>query len=205
MIRLIWRMLKGGILEDGLVEATEAGTPQGSILSPLLSNMYLHYGLDLWFSHTVRKPCRGEADYVRFADDLLAGFQDRNEAKACLQQLPERLGRFELKLAAEKTRGIEFGRFARESAYKRGETPKEFTFLGFTHDCGKTKEGYFKGTRRTSRQNPGSGPGLRTFADWARHARHRERKGEMLRQAKVRITGHLNSYAITDNSEPCRR
>jgi RNA-directed DNA polymerase len=203
IIRLIWRMLKGGILEDGLVKATETGTPQGSILSPLLSNVYLHYVLDLWFSHKVRKQCQGEAYYFRFADDFLACFQYRGDADAFLQQLPERLGEFGLKLAAEKTRRIEFGRFARESAHKRGEKPKEFTFPGFTHYCGKTKEGYFKVKRRTSRKKLGQS--LRRFADWARDARQRERKGEMLRQAKVRVIGHLNYYAITDNSESCHR
>jgi group II intron reverse transcriptase/maturase len=203
IIRVICRMLKGGILEDGLVKATEAGTPQGSILSPLLSNIYLHYVLDLWFSHKVRKQCRGEAYYFRFADDFLACFQYRDDAKAFLQQLPERLSGFRLELAAEKTRCIEFGRFARETAYKRGEKPKEFTFLGFTHYCGKTKKGYFKLKRRTSRKKLGQS--LQKFADWARAARHRLRKGEMLRQAKVRIRGHLNYYAITDNSQQCNR
>ena len=203
IIRLIRRMLKGGILEDGLFTATEAGTPQGSILSPLLSNVYLHYVLDLWFSHKVRQQCQGEAYYFRFSDDFLACFQYQGEADAFLQQLPERLGRFGLELAAEKTQCIEFGRFARESAHKGGEKPKEFTFLGFTHYCGKTKEGYFKVKRRTSRKKLGQS--LRRFADWARRARQRERKGEMLRQAKVRVIGHLNYYAITDNSDQCHR
>ena len=133
IIRLIRRMLKGGILEDGLVRATEAGTPQGSILSPLLSNIYLHYALDLWFSHRVRKQCRGEAYFFRFADDFLACFQYRDDAEAFLQQLSERLNGFGLKLAAEKTRCLEFGRFARERSPLKTDVSKRsignFAFL----------------------------------------------------------------------------
>lgn len=203
IIELIWRMLKGGILEDGLVRATEEGTAQGSVLSPLLSNIYLHYVLDLWFRHRVRKRCRGEAYYFRFADDFLACFQYRDDAEAFLKQLSERVSGFGLELAMEKTRRIEFGRFARQSARKRGEKPKEFTFLGFTHYCGKTKSGYFKVKRRTSRKKLGQS--LHKFGHWARRARQVLRKGEMLRRARVRITGHLNYYAITDNAEQCKK
>jgi RNA-directed DNA polymerase len=201
IMRLIARMLRAGIMEDGLVTASEEGTPQGSILSPLLSNIYLHYALDLWFSRRFKKRCRGNAFYFRYADDFLACFQYESEAVEFRQQLEDRLQGFGLELAAEKTRCIEFGRYARERARKRGNKPEEFTFLGFTHYCGKTREGYFKLKRRTSRKK--FGLSLSRFTEWARSCRSRLSKGQMLRQAKIRVVGHLSYYAITDNSEKC--
>jgi RNA-directed DNA polymerase len=201
VIRLIIRMLKSGIMEDGLVQASEEGTPQGSILSPLLSNIYLHYVLDLWFSGRVSRQSQGEAYYFRFADDFLACFQYKGDAESFRNRLRDRLEGFGLQLAEEKTNCIGFGRFARERAQKRGGKPKDFTFLGFTHYCGKTKEGYFKVKRRTSRKKLGQS--LRNFTDWAMKVRHVLKKGEMLRQARTRVIGHLSYYAITDNLERC--
>lgn len=201
VIRLIIRMLKSGILEDGLVRATDEGTPQGSILSPLLSNIYLHYVLDLWFSKRVRRQSDGEAYYFRFADDFLACFRYKADAERFHRHLKERLEEFGLELAEEKTHCIAFGRFARRDAQARGDKPAEFTFLGFTHYCGKTKEGYFKVKRRTSRKKMKQG--LRNFSDWAQKARCYLRKGEMIRQARIRVLGHLNHYAITDNTDAC--
>ena len=201
VIRLVIRMLKSGIMEDGLVKASEQRTPQGSILSPLLSNIYLHYVLDLWFSKRVSKQSRGEAYYFRFADDYLACFQYEQDARSFQHRMADRLEGFGLELSQEKTRCIEFGRFAREDAYRRGEKPKEFSFLGFTHYCGKTKKGYFKVKRRTDRKKLGQS--LRRFTDWARKARNVLRKGEMLRQARVKVAGHLSYYAITDNLDRC--
>ena len=201
--RLIHRMLKGGILEHGLTKATKEGTPQGSILSPLLSNIYLHYVLDLWFRIKVQKQCRGEAYYVRFADDFVACFQYQSDAKQFLTKLRSRLESFGLRLADEKTRCIKFGRFARDDARKEGGKPKEFTFLGLTHYCGKTKKGRFKVKRRTSRKKLEQS--LQKLGEWARKARCYLRKGEMLRAAARRISGHLNYYAITDNSAQCSK
>lgn len=201
IIRLIKRMLKGGTMEDGLVQASERGTPQGSILSPLLSNIYLHYSLDLWFKYRFMKQCRGEAHYFRFADDFLACFQNKEDAKNFHRQLEDRLEGFALKLSAEKTNRIEFGRFARECSRKRGEKPKEFTFLGFTHYCGKTQKGYFKVKRRTSREKYVLG--LSEFSGWARKSRNFLKKGDMLRIGRAKVLGHLSYYAITDNSKRC--
>ena len=201
VIRLIIRMLKSGIMEDGLVRASDQGTPQGSILSPLLSNIYLHYVLDLWFKKRVKGQSKGEAYYFRFADDFVACFEKETEARIFRERLEDRLEGFGLQVAEEKTRVIEFGRFARAGAYKRGAKPEEFTFLGFTHYCGKTRRGYFKVKRRTSRKKLGKA--LREFSDWAMRARCVMRKGEMLRAARSRVIGHLGYYAITDNTKRC--
>ena len=203
VLRLISRMLKAGIMEDGLVEAAEVGTPQGSILSPLLSNVYLHDVLDIWFQRRVRRHCRGAAFLFRFADDFLACFQYRTDAEAFLESLKERMAGFHLELAEEKTRHLEFGRYARANAYQRGEKPKEFTFLGMTFFCGKTRHGAFKVKRKTSRKKLQQS--LARFTDWIRRYRNLLPTGDLLRQAKMRIQGHLNYYAITDNSESCQR
>ena len=202
ILRIIERFLKAGILENGLVKASEEGTPQGSILSPLLSNVYLHYVLDLWFNkQVVNKHCRGEAYIFRYADDFVACFQYKIDACNFEWRLRKRLEDFNLEVAEEKTQTLEFGRFARRMAKGRGEKPKGFTFLGFDHYCGKTKEGHFKVKRRTNLRKLQAG--LRKFTEWCEKVRRWMIKGEMLRSARRRIVGHLNYYAITDNSPRC--
>jgi RNA-directed DNA polymerase len=203
VLRLISRMLKAGIMEDGLVQATEVGTPQGSMLSPLLSNVYLHYVLDIWFQRRMRRHCRGEASLYRFADDFVACFQYQTEADDFLESLGKRMQEFHLELAPEKTRHLEVGRYARANAYRRGEKPKEFTFLGMTFFCGKTRHGAFKVKRKTSHKKLRQS--LAQFTAWLRRYRNLLPTGELLRRAKARVQGHLNYYAITDNSESCQR
>jgi group II intron reverse transcriptase/maturase len=201
VLRLIIRMLKSGIMEDGIVRASEEGVPQGGNLSPLLSNVYLHYALDLWVERRYKRKCLGEAYYFRFADDFLAGFQYREDAERFLQEMGERLGQFHLALEASKTRLLEFGRFAEEHARRRGERPETFDFLGFTHYCGHTRYGNFKVKRKTAAKKFRAK--LKETKEWLQQERSRLKKGELLRRAKLKLQGHLNYYGITDNGEMC--
>jgi RNA-directed DNA polymerase len=141
IIRLIQKWLKAGILEDGVVTASDKGTGQGAVISPLLANIYLHYALDLWAVRR-RRELTGDMIIVRYADDFIIGFQHEHEARRFLDEMRERLGKFALSLHPEKTRLIEFGRFAAERRQRRGlGRPETFNFVGFTFACGKTRSG----------------------------------------------------------------
>ena len=151
VVRLIQKWLKAGVVEDGKWFQAEEGSPQGSVISPILANLYLHYVLDLWAKAWRKKEARGEMIIVRYADDGVLGFERRKDAERFLEQLRERLRKFGLELHPEKTRLIEFGRYATERREQRGEgKPETFNFLGFTHICGTShKTGYFTVHRRT--------------------------------------------------------
>ena len=151
LVRLIMKWMKAGVIEDGQWHETKEGTPQGAVISPLLANLYLHYVFDLWVQAWRKKLAHGDMIVVRYADDAVLGFQHREEAESFLEQLQERLRKFGLELHPDKTRLIEFGRYAAERRKKRGEgKPETFNFLGFTHICGKNhKTGYFLVNRKT--------------------------------------------------------
>jgi group II intron reverse transcriptase/maturase len=151
ILRLVQKWLKAGVSEDGEWSETTEGTPQGAVVSPLLANVYLHYVLDLWVEVWRKKIARGDVIIVRYADDLVAGFQHQADAERFLRDLQERLAKFGLEIHPEKTRLIEFGRFAASDRRKRGQgKPETFTFLGFTHYCGRNSKGHFVVWRRTA-------------------------------------------------------
>src|SRR5271166_4594506 len=154
ILRLIQKWLKAGISEDGQWSESKVGTPQGAVVSPLLANVYLHYVFDLWIEAWRQKVATGDVIVVRYADDLVAGFQNRADAERFLSEFRDRLVRFGLELHPDKTRLIEFGRFAVRNRKQRGAgKPETFTFLGFTHFCGNlTSSGAFNVWRITAKK-----------------------------------------------------
>src|SRR3974390_1133069 len=154
ILRLIQKWLKAGVSEDGQWSESKGGTPQGAVVSPLLANVYLHYAFDLWIEAWRQKVASGDVIVVRYADDLVVGFENRMEAEQFLEAFRERLAKFGLELHPDKTRVIEFGRFAAQDRERRGEgKPETFTFLGFTHFCGKRRSnGAFTVWRKTAKK-----------------------------------------------------
>jgi group II intron reverse transcriptase/maturase len=152
IVRLIQKWLKAGVLEDGEVKVSATGTGQGSVISPLLANIYLHYALDLWAARWRRREATGDMVIVRYADDVVVGFEHERDARRFWEAMRARLEEFALTLHPEKTRLIEFGRFAAERRERRGlGKPDTFTFLGFTFICGRSRQGKFQLKRKSRR------------------------------------------------------
>jgi len=200
--RHVRKWLAAGVSEDGVQRSVERGTPQGGSISPLLANVYLHYALDLWAHRWRQRHARGDVIIVRYADDVTVGFQYRDEAERFQRDLAERLRRFGLELHPEKTRLIEFGRFADEHRKERGDgKPETFDFLGFTHICARTRAGRFRVLRQTMRKRMGARLAALSESLWRRMHQPVDRVGSWLKQA---VQGYYQYHAVPGNSRALR-
>jgi len=197
IVRLIQKWLNAGVLEDGKRIRSDMGTVQGGSISPLLANIYLHYVFDLWVHQWRKKRTQGDVIVVRYADDFVVGFEHRKDAERFLDELRERFQQFGLELHPEKTRLIEFGRFATCDRKQRGQgKPETFNFLGFTHICGRTRKGRFVVFRRTMRQRLQAKLKAIKKVLWLRMHDTIPEAGAYLRKV---ITGHMRYYGVPWN------
>lgn len=197
MLRYIKRFLIAGIQEDGVFRASDRGTPQGGVISPLLANIYLHYTLDLWFTRRFQKSCKGEARLIRYADDYVACFQLENDADRFLIEMEARLKQFGLELAPEKTQKIEFGPQAQQRTKAKRGKAETFDFLGFTHYCGRTRDGKrFRMKRKTISKRFTAK--LKVYKEWLKKNRTLT-TAEILRTTARKLRGHYGYYGVTDN------
>ncbi len=210
LLRLIGKWLKAGVIEDARRVAAVKGTPQGAVISPLLANVYLHYALDLWAQQWRGRHAKGQVIMVRYADDSVFGFENRGDAQTFLAAMRERLAKFGLVLHPDKTRLIEFGRFAIKDRERKGEgKPETFDFLGFTHCCSMTRKGSFKMLRLTVKKRMRST--LKEIRAKLRGKMH-NRVGEVGQWLGSVVRGYFNYFAVPGNeyrmcsfrSEVCR-
>lgn len=199
LLRLVKRFLKAGIMENGTYIKGELGTPQGSILSPILANIYMYYVLILWFEKEIKPKYKGFIEIINYADDMVVCFQNKSTAEEVYKQMEDRLKECGLKFAKDKTRLIEFGRFASENRKRKGlGKPETFDFLGFTHYCSKSRDKkHFRVKRKTSKKKYAKK--LQEHNTWAKNNRGKTLK-EIMETTKRKLLGHYNYFGITDNS-----
>ena len=198
ILRLIQQWLKAGVLENGVVTDSEKGTGQGTVISPLLANVYLHYSLDLWAEHWRRREATGDMIIVRYADDVVVGFEHESDARRFWDAMRERLQKFSLSLHPDKTRLVEFGRVAAANRNRRGlGKPETFAFLGFTLVCSKSRRGRFLLKRRSRRDRMKAK--LKDVSSELRHRMHQSipEQGNWLKQV---VTGYFAYHAVPTNS-----
>ncbi|MGH7252681.1 MAG: group II intron reverse transcriptase/maturase [Nitrospiraceae bacterium] len=197
-LRLIGRFLRAGIMEEGrYIQTTEEGTPQGGVLSPVLSNVYLHYVLDLWFERRLKRELSGYAEENRYADDFVICLQNKGDGERVLKALRERFAKFGLSLSEEKTRLLEFGRHARADAERCGERPASFDYLGFTHFIDRTRRGKFKVGRRSSRKKFRAK--MKAMNEWLKSVRNAVRLREWWVVLRAKLLGHYRYYGVSGN------
>ena len=202
IIRLIRRLLRAGIMKDYQFEETEEGSGQGSVCSPIIANIYMHYVLIWWFKEIVQPELKGYAGLVVYADDFVVCFQYKSDAEEFYERLKHRMGHFGLELEEEKSRLIEFGRFAEENCRKRKEKPQTFTFLGFTHYCSKSRNGKFRVKRKTSKKK--FVKKCRKMHELIRTMRTMKLK-DIIKKINQILVGYYHYYGITDNSRAIKR
>ena len=203
--RLIDKWLKAGVLEDGCLRRPEAGSPQGGVISPMLSNVYLHYVLDAWFEGEVRPRMKGRAFLVRFADDAVMGFECEEDARRVLEVLAKRFGRYGLTLHPKKTRLVEFNRPPwKDPPQGSGPVsrPGTFELLGFTHYWGRSRRGNWVVKRKTATSRLSRS--VRAISQWCRRYRH-EKVREQHRVLSQKMQGHYGYYGITGNYDALHR
>jgi len=197
LLFLINRFLKAGYVDGNLLVKSDIGTPQGSILSPILANIFLHYVLDQWFEKTVKTHIRGYCELVRYADDYVCLVQYENDASKILRALHNRFNKFGLTLHPDKTKVFSFGRFERQNAKLQNRKANTFDFLGFTHYCDKTRKGYFKVGRKTSAKK------FRAKAKdlnlWLKKIRNQVLTEDWWKILKLKLQGHYEYYGISEN------
>jgi group II intron reverse transcriptase/maturase len=200
---LIRRFLKAGYCEAGRIVATEQGTPQGGNFSPMLSNIFLHYVLDLWFEKKIKPGARGACHLVRYADDFICMVQYADDAQNIEQALRERFAKFNLELHPEKTRVISFGRYERENAKRWNRKANTFAFLGFTHYCDLSRKGKFIVGRKTSRKK--FRMKCRELNNWLRKIRNYRKTKEWWPVLRAKLRGHYQYYGVSGNMQALRR
>lgn len=197
---IIIKFLKAGVIQEGRYSETDKGTPQGGILSPILANIYLHYVLDLWFEVKLKKSIKGYTEMIRYADDFIIGAQTKPEAEQILIELKERLMKFGLEVSTEKTRIIEFGRYAKQNRKNRDKRkPDTFDFLGFTHYCSTSRKGNFLMKVKTSKQRMKNK--IKEMSKWLKVIRNRVKIKDIWKVLKAKLRGHYNYYGVSSNSE----
>ena len=202
VLRLIWKWIKVGVIEEGRFLTSETGTGQGQPISPLLANIYLHFILDEWFEKVVKPRLQGKAHEIRFADDAILCFQRKEDAQKVLKVLPKRFARYGLTLHPEKTRLIEFGRYAEENAKRKGKKPATFDFLGFTHICARSRKGKFAVHVRTIRKRLRRG--LQAVAQWCQVHRH-DPVDKQQQTLNAKLRGHYQYYGRSTNYRSLRQ
>jgi group II intron reverse transcriptase/maturase len=202
VLRLIRKWIKIGVIDKGQLLVSETGTGQGQPISPLLANIYLHHILDQWFVEEVKPRLKGEAYEIRFADDAILCFEHKEDADKVLSVLPKRFAKYGLTLHPEKTRLVEFGRYARRNARRQGKKPATFDFLGLTHICARSRKGKFTVHVKTMAKRLRRG--LKAIAEWCQEHRH-DPVDQQQKTLNAKLRGHYQYYGRPTNYRSIRR